>query len=188
MKVYVRKLFISFIFVLGTAGAVAQTENAASQSSIESVREPLGEYYKLGSFVVSPLARIVVYRTSQGYVPDVVRVEVNGRYHSSLQLGSFTEICLPASDGVTLSSRLLRAHGGPNNVAEITTLNLKPGHDTYVRAVEMGNGRVIFTQVAATIAMPDLQQTRRQIHAVSRAVAERACDPDVSSSYQSSSQ
>jgi OmpA-OmpF porin, OOP family len=188
MKVYVRKLFISFIFVLGTAGAVAQTENAASQSSIESVREPLGEYYKLGSFVVSPLARIVVYRTSQGYVPDVVRVEVNGRYHSSLQLGSFTEICLPASDGVTLSSRLLRPESGGNNVAETTALNLKPGRDTYVRVVEMGNGRVIFTQVAATIAMSDLQQTRRQIHAVSRAVSLRACDPDVSRSYQSSSQ
>jgi outer membrane protein OmpA-like peptidoglycan-associated protein len=179
MTANVRKLFVIFFVFLGAHIVAAQAQILPTQSSLESVTEPLGDIYKPAHAVSAPLARITLYRTTLGYAAGVISVQLNGNYHTSLQLGSFVELCLPAPDRAALGLRLLRTGEGTKNYAEITTLSLKPGQDTFVRVIETGNGRALHMVVDANTAHAELQQTRRQVHVVSRVDTAQPCEPEV---------
>lgn len=157
----------------------AQAQILPTRSSLESVTEPLGDIYKPAHAVSAPLARITLYRTTLGYAAGVISVQLNGNYHTSLQLGSFVELCLRAPDRAALGLRLLRTGEGVKNYAEITTFSLNPGQDMFIRVIETGNGRALHMVVDANTAQAELQQTRRQVHVVSRVNTAQPCEPDV---------
>lgn len=175
MKIDMRKLFSALVVMLGGVIHAA----AAIETNLERLSEPMGEFYKPAYGVAASQSRITLYRPSQGYVAGVISVQLNGNYHTSLQLGSFAELCLPATSRAFLSARMQRTGESIKNYTDITTVSLKPGQDTFVRVVDMGNSRTLFTVVEAGAALAELQQTRRQMHALSRVDAAQLCEPEV---------
>ena len=91
----------AFALVCGFATSVQaqlQSNAPAYADTTGSVTEPLGEGYLAPSKLNPKLARVTLYRPSQGFARGVAHLEINGHYHTSLQRGGFTEICVePAS-------------------------------------------------------------------------------------------
>jgi outer membrane protein OmpA-like peptidoglycan-associated protein len=151
----------------------AELENAGS------VTEPQGEDYVVPKKLNPKLARVTLYRPAQGFTPGVAHLEVNGHYHTSLQLGGYTEICVEPAD-FQLAAHMVQTGEELNNFQDATTtLKLQATQNLYVRVFEYGDGRATLTPVKGDIALAELQNTRRQIHAATRVAEAKACvEPD----------
>lgn len=168
--------------LLGTFAVCVQAQQAPAPTSAYvdlettgSVTEPQGESYVAPKKLSSKLARVTFYRPAQGSAPGVAHLEVNGHYHTSLQLGGFTEICIAPAD-LQLAAHMVQTGSELKNHQDATT-TLKPqaAQNLYVRVFEYGNGRANITPVKADIALAELKDTRRQIHATSRLAAAKEC-------------
>lgn len=149
------------------------TEAVAAEPA---ANEPLGAGYKAPLAVAASISRITFYRTAANFDSGVTRLLVNGAYHTSLQVGGFTELCMLAPARLQLSSRLVQTGEAAKNAGETSTfVNLKAGRDMYVRVAEVGNGRASFVVVDAAIAESELKQMHRQVHSVSRVQGAQTC-------------
>jgi OOP family OmpA-OmpF porin len=140
-----------------------------------SVTEPMAEPYQAKKDFKPNLARITFYRPQQGYMVGVASIEVNGRYHSALQLASYSELCLPAGR-IAIAARMTQIGSDPKGFHDATTtLNLQEGQSAYLRLVDFGDGRATITPVRAEIALTELRDTRRQAHVQSRVLGAQDC-------------
>jgi outer membrane protein OmpA-like peptidoglycan-associated protein len=127
------------------------------------------------------VARLTLYRPTNTDAEGSTGIEVNGYYHTSLQLGSFSQLCLSAPTSITLNSRLiLTGQAVKDYPAATATFKLKPAQDTYIRVSSTGNTQTRFDLVDARIAKAELRQPRRQSHAVSRVPQTVSCDAEAS--------
>ena len=84
--------------------AQPQTQTKAAESApaisdtVGSVTEPQGDAYVAPKKLSPKLARVTLYRPAHGFSSGVAHLEINGQYHTSLQLGGFSEICLEPED------------------------------------------------------------------------------------------
>ena len=140
-----------------------------------TVTEPLGESYTAPKKLNAKLARVTLYRPAQGFTPGVAHIEVNGHYHTSLQLGGYTEVCVEPAD-FKLAAHMLQTGGELKNFQDATaTLKPQADQNLYVRVFEYGDGRATLTPVKAELAQAELKDTRRQIHAATRVVDAKEC-------------
>lgn len=153
----------------------APTSAYADLETNGSVTEPKGEDYVAPKKLNPKLARVTLYRPSSGFAPGVAHLEVNGHYHTSLQLGGFTEICVePAL--FELAAHMVQTGGDLQNFQDATA-SLKPeaAQNLYVRVIENRDSRATLTPVRADVAQAELKDTRRQIHAASRVAQAKDC-------------
>jgi hypothetical protein len=155
--------------------AQPQSNTPAYADTTGSVTEPLGEGYVAPSKLNPKLARVTLYRPSQGFAPGVAQLEINGHYHTSLQRGGFTEICVePAS--FELAAQMVFIDGEFKNVQDIiATLKPEAAQNLYLRVITDGDSRATLTPVSANIALVELKNTRRQIHAATRYSQAKDC-------------
>lgn len=178
MELTKRIFFIASLAIYGVFNAYAFAEVRPVNLQTTTIKEPTGEVYKASSSVVAPLSRVTFYRLTQASGLGAVGLEINGHYHTSLQQGSFTELCMDAPTKVALSLRLVRTGELVKNVRDgAGEINLRPGQENYVRLADLGNGRVSFQVVEANAAKPELRQVNRQTHAVSRVPNALSCEP-----------
>jgi OOP family OmpA-OmpF porin len=151
----------------------AQTDEPVYRTSV--ITEPQSEGYKTPAAMPAGVSRLTVYRPAYGYGTGVVGVEVNGHFHTALQIGGYSELCLPPAT-TKFSARLTHTGQPLKNQAEATTtVDLKQGQDAYLRVADKGNNRATFELVDASTAKSELGQTRRQTHAVSRVPNAASC-------------
>jgi outer membrane protein OmpA-like peptidoglycan-associated protein len=167
---------------LPTAQAQAQKTKEAPQASNYSepekegsITEPLGRDYTAPKGLNPQLTRITFYRPAHGFAPGVAHIEINGHYHTSLQLGSYSEICLQPN-AIELAAFMVQNGTEPKNYKDATT-TLKPeaAQNLYVRVFEYGDGRATLTRVRDEVALSELKETRRQLHAVTRVEQAKEC-------------
>lgn len=168
----------AFALVCGFATSVQaqlQSNAPAYADTTGSVTEPLGEGYLAPSKLNPKLARVTLYRPSQGFARGVAHLEINGHYHTSLQRGGFTEICVePAS--LELATQMVFIDGELKNYQNANaTLKPEAAQNLYLRVITDGDNRANLTPVSANIALAELKNTRRQIHAVSRYSQPKGC-------------
>jgi OOP family OmpA-OmpF porin len=164
--------------------AQPQSNTSAHADITGSVTEPLGEGYVAPSKLNPKLARVTLYRPSQGFAPGVAQLEINGHYHTSLQRGGFTEICVePAS--FELAAQMVFIDGEFKNVQDIiATLKPEAAQNLFLRVITDGDSRATLTPVSANIALAELKNTRRQIHAASRYSQAKDCIQSAPSAKQ----
>jgi OOP family OmpA-OmpF porin len=173
-----RILLASVLVASSALSPVRALEKTAIEYRTGPLTEPVGESFDVRNKVPAPLSRITLYRTENGSGTGATGVEVNGRYHTSLQLGSFSQLCFSAPTNVTLSVRLIHTGDAVKNYAEATdSIQLRQTQEVYVRVADMGNERASLQVVDAKTAQRELRQTRRQSHAVSRVAAAASCQP-----------
>jgi outer membrane protein OmpA-like peptidoglycan-associated protein len=176
--VYVAVLLV-FISALTPDTSFAQQAhgdrvNGDSEAST-SVTEPLGLSYQEPKSIKAKNARITLYRPRQGVVSGVASLEVNGRYHSALQLAAYTELCVSPGRFV-VAARMAQVGLDPKGFRDATaTMEIQESQNVYLRLLEQGDGRATITPVQPQVALAELQDTRRQIHVVSRALGTFEC-------------
>ena len=161
--------------------AQPQTQTKAAESApaisdtVGSVTEPQGDAYVAPKKLSPKLARVTLYRPAHGFSSGVAHLEINGQYHTSLQLGGFSEICLEPED-FKLAAHMVQTGADLKNYQDATT-TLKPqaAQNLYVRVSDQGDGRATLTSVSVERAKHELQDTRRQIHAVTRVTQAQEC-------------
>jgi OOP family OmpA-OmpF porin len=163
-------VFGCFVFVPSVALSqqVNKPELGAMGEKPVSVTEPMADLYVANKKIKPKLALITFYRPQQGYMPGVASLEVNGRYHGALQLGAYSELCLPAGV-VSVAARMTQVGAQIKGFHDATTtLALQEDQSIYLRLVDFGDGRATLSQVQADIALAELKGTRRQAHVRSR--------------------
>lgn len=176
---FIKRILLATLFVwLGVFSNLAKAQPQSDDARVGTVTEPTGDSYKPSSTIGAPLSRVIFYRAAHGYGVGATGIEINGHYHTSLQLGSYAELCMAAPTKALVSARLVHVGDQVKNFRDSTTqLNLRPAQEAYVRVADMGNGRASFQVVEADIAKTELRQTRRQIHAISRVPNAVSCEP-----------
>jgi OOP family OmpA-OmpF porin len=174
-----KTFLITTIAAVNFWGAFAEAQQATKEAPapVPSVTEPLGDTYKLPKALPEGVARLTVYRPAVGFGVGVASVVMNGHYHTSLQLGAYTQVCLKPSSSISVESRL--AETGIPVKTEIdvkTAVSLKDGKDAYLRLADQGNGRAFMDVVSPDVALAELKSTRLQVHAASRVVDAVPCD------------
>jgi outer membrane protein OmpA-like peptidoglycan-associated protein len=163
---------------------VAMAQQAVTKEApapVPSVAEPLGDAYKVPKALPIGVSRLTVYRPAVGFGVGVASLMVNDHYHTSLQLGSYTHICLKPTKPASLESRLVETGTPVKTEVDIkTSVPLKEGQEVFVRLADQGNGRATIDVVAAEAAQNELKPTRLQVHAVSRVAEAVSCEvPEV---------
>ena len=169
------------VALLGLCASAAPTPQETPDSlyaepeTMGTVTEPQGENYAAPKKLNPKLARVTLYRPAQGFAAGVAHLEVNGHYHTSLQLGGFTEICVEPND-FKLAAHMVKTGGELKNDQDATAA-LKPqaAQDLYVRVFESGDSRATLTPVKSDVALTELKDTRRQIHAATRVAEAKEC-------------
>lgn len=160
-----------------TSYAWAQTEEKQAKAPVSLITEPQGETYKASKKLPAGVSRMVVYRPAVGFGVGVASLEVNGHYHTSLQLGGYSQICFKSAKPVDLSARLVETGVAVKSEADVkTSVLMKEGQDIFVRLADQGNGRASIELVNAAAAVPELSPTRLQVHAVSRVAEAVSCE------------
>lgn len=165
--------------VLAQYGSHTFAQQAADDAAMGSVTAPTGQVYKTPKSVPKSITRVTLYRPADSSGAGVTGLQVNGHYHTSLQLGSFTDVCLNAPAKAQLTARVVETGKPVQNMVDATaSLDLKAGQEAYVRVLNVGNGLTMMREVDAVVAQADLKPTRRQTHALSRVTDAVPCEPD----------
>lgn len=147
---------------------VEQKSEYADSETMGSVTEPLGESYVEPKKLDPKVVRVTFYRPSHGYPAGVASLQVNEHYHVSLQFGGYSELCLPPGR-ISLAAHMVQTGAPLKNYKDATAaLATKAGNNLYFRINEFGDSRATIAPVGADVALAELKNTRRQIHAVSR--------------------
>jgi OOP family OmpA-OmpF porin len=177
MEITKRILLASALALCGVFTNYAYAEPRSVNLQTSNVQEPTGETYKSSAQVRAPLSRVIFYRPVQSGGLGAAGLEINGHYHTSLQMGSFAELCMDAPAKVALSLRFVRTGELVKNVRDgAVEISLKPGQESYVKLSDLGSGRETFQVVEANIAKTELRQASRQTHAVSRVPNALSCE------------
>lgn len=178
---FTRKISVTataaLLMLLGVTTFNLSFAQQVAEESSGTVTEPLGEGYVQPQKLASDVARITLYRPVTGYATGVSSLQINGHYHTSLQHGSYSEICLPPGR-INLASRMVKTGSPIKDKNDATAgLPVKAGQNVFFRLAELNENRSTITPVATEVAVAELKDTRRQIHAVSRVPNSVDCFP-----------
>jgi OOP family OmpA-OmpF porin len=161
--------------ILAVLGFACQPSTAAAEAELNSIAKPLGALYASPTPLHADVARITLYRTPSQAV-GVASLQINDRYQASLQPGGYTDLCMKPS-GVDIGASLQITGERPKDLPEVSAfVNLKPRDEVFIRVVDLPKGRLSLVTVPSEVAFAELQQSRRQVHSISRVPGASACD------------
>jgi outer membrane protein OmpA-like peptidoglycan-associated protein len=159
---------IALLALLALFASSYARAQSTSVDSLGTVTEPLGENYTQPKKLDPNAARITFYRPARDNPIGVSSLQINEHYHGSLQFGSYSEICLPPGR-MSLAAQMVQTGAPLKNFKDATVaLSIYAGQNLYFRLNDNGDSRATITPVAADVALHELQNTRRQMHVVSR--------------------
>ena len=168
---------VALMVVVGVITSHTVQAQQYADETVGSVTEPVGETYTEPKKLATGVARIVFYRPEQGNASGVSSLEINEHYHTSLQFGTFSELCMPPGR-IKMASRMVQTGAVLKDFHDATAaLPIKAGQTVYVRLRENDDNRAIITPVIASVAQSELKTTRRQMHALSRVPDRVECLP-----------
>jgi OmpA-OmpF porin, OOP family len=178
------KKILGLACLLWAASASAQNVpqvEMAQQSYADNtpgVTNPQGGTFKVPRMVVAQQGRVVFYRNANVVSKKVASIYINGSYHTSLQRGGYSTVCLPP---VKLDVAARMQQNGINVRDEYDVVNalvLQSTQDVFVRVTEQANGRAVMEAVKPDMALPELVKTREQQHTISRVAEAVPCQED----------
>jgi OmpA-OmpF porin, OOP family len=172
-RVWVHQLGQAFL-----AGLVLACSVQASNAQTTPVRvniDSFGETYTTALAAPATQTRVFVYRSSQVPNAGPVNIYLNGQYHASLLRGGFTEFCA-APGAVNIKAALddaSRLHVSKLDPGQ--RLPLKAGQTLFLKVEESSPPALSIASGTEAQTKPEMLDTRRQIHTISRAKAALTC-------------
>ena len=157
-----------------TSYAQAGKDTAAATTSSVNI-DAYGDLFAASKPVSAQLSKVFFYRPTSVLAPQPVNIYLDGRYHTSLLRGGFSETCVvPGSLAVqSVLDDASRQHLGKQDAGQ--RLQFDAGKTIYLRLQESAYAPPSLQAVSAAMAQKELSGIRRQIHTVSRAKSVREC-------------
>lgn len=154
----------------GPYPALLETRSAGGNARIEV----LGQGFAEAGGVAFSQSRLVLYRAYERGTQDALSVFIQGRYHASLVEGAHSEACLPPGVADMGVRRVRVGDGGKDGVEAALRLPMPAGQTVYLKLTGQGTEAVL-QPMPAEQARHELQNSRRQLHTVSRIA--QPCEP-----------
>lgn len=137
--------------------------------------DSFGEPYTTALAANAAQTRVYVYRSNQVPNEAPVNIYLNGQYHASLLRGGFTEFCAaPGSVNVKAASDdAARLHLSKLDAGQ--RLPLTAGQTLFLKVDESKPPSLLLVSGTEAQTKPEMLNTRRQIHTISRAKAAITC-------------
>lgn len=125
-------------------------------------------------------ARVYAYRNSKSTNEQPINLYLNGRFLASLLKGGYTEFCLaPGKLQIQAANNDAgQLHAGKAQAG--TALEPQAGKLLFLKVQETGTYSARVDSLNEDLALPELRQTKAQIHTVSRAPEVQPCGTDLS--------
>ena len=134
----------------------------------------LGQQYAAVKHLAPEQTRLVLYRLD-GDGLGVITLHIDGRYHTSLQNGAFSAVCVERAS-VNLQAQPGRSWARADPAREVSQNVVMTGGQTlFVRLSEALGTRPRMDVVPAQIGAQEVQMTREQMHSVSRVSLSKPC-------------
>jgi outer membrane protein OmpA-like peptidoglycan-associated protein len=147
---------------------------AQAQERDHGVDRPLGATYTAFKDLAPEQTRLVFYRP-EGDGLGVITLHIDGRYHTSLQNGAFSALCLERAS-VNLQAQPGRSWARADAAREVSqNVVMSGGQTLYVRLSEVLATRPRMDVVPASIGAQEVQTTREQMHSLSRVPLAKPC-------------
>lgn len=147
---------------------------AVAQDSQHGVERALGAPYTAFKDLAPEQTRLVFYRP-EGDGLGVITLHVDGRYHTSLQNGAFSALCLERAS-VNLQAQPGRSWARSDTAREVSQNVIMSGGQTlFIRLSEVLATRPRMDVVPANIGAQEAQTTREQMHSLSRVSLAKTC-------------
>jgi OOP family OmpA-OmpF porin len=175
------KLVFGILSVSAACAVHAQASTEAASSASVNI-EAYGDVFAKAAPVASHLSKVFIYRPNAVPAPQPVNIYLDGRYHTSLLKGGFSEFCvIPGSVAVlSVLDDASRQHLGKQEAGQ--RMQFSPGKTLYFRLQESLYAPPSLQMVNPSQAHMELKNTRRQIHTISRVKAVRECEEGVEAS------
>ena len=164
------------VCALGSSLALQAQPTTEPASATPQVIAKFGDKFQIEQRAPSQQARLFVYRQANAMRTAPVNIYLEGRFHTALQSGGYTEFCA-APGRLTIQSVYDDAqamHLGKEAPGQPWLL--KAGEILRLRVNEGGTAAMSLLEVAPEPARKELALTAAQIHVLSRAPAAVACD------------
>lgn len=154
--------------------------SAQSQLSPDAPPTPpivtFGEKFQTAQRAPAQQTRLFIYRPSSATTAPPVNIYLDGRFHTALLSGGYSEFCAapgklsiqPAYDD---AQKMHLGKEGPG-----AAWMLKAGQSLFLRVNETQPTAVFLQEVAPELGKKELPRMAAQIHVLSRAPAVQACD------------
>ena len=183
MMKYGKNALLKMLIVLwsvSTFSVAAQQVEGRQAQKLGTVVDPKGEVFEKTTIISPPLTQLIIYRLLDSKSQNAAGVEINGHYHTSLQAGSYSELCMPAPVHALISTRMAELQQTVRNDVDATKkLDLQPTQAAYLRITELSDGRAKLDVVTPETAKKELQQTYLQLHAASRVPNAGSCSQEL---------
>jgi OOP family OmpA-OmpF porin len=168
-----KKSISAFLLLVCCVSQVAAQGDGNLQSELppSATIEPFGARYATALTASPQQARVLVYRPGPAAKDEPVNIYLNGRYHTSLLRGGYSEFCAAAGP-VAVHAVLADArkmHTGKQGAGQSWTF--QSGKLLYLKVQEAGR----LAEVSAEQAQRELPMTAQQIHTLSRAPVVEDC-------------
>ena len=160
-------------FAMFSAGLLMSPALLRAQSDIGGGIVSFGDTFAKADPAPVAQARVIVYRSVSASVAEPVNVYLEGRFHTALLRGGFSEFCLKPGD-LSLQTALddkRRQHLGKRAAGQ--RLSFTAGKIHFLRVNEGSDP--LLQPVQPAQALSELAQTRQQVHVVSRAHLAQPC-------------
>jgi len=163
--------FRIWLVLVGISGAFFSWPAVAGERSITHA---LGTGYTPVKELSSEQSRLVFYRP-EGDGLGVITLHIDGRYHTSLQDGAFSVICLDRAL-VNLQAQPGRSWARADPSREVSqNVVMSGGQTLFVRLTEALATRPRMEVVPSHVAAQEVQTTRLQTHSLSRVTLAKPC-------------
>lgn len=155
-------------------GAGMLALSALAQDPGLGLDRALGQPYAALKNIAPEQTRLVLYRP-EGDGLGVITLHIDGRYHTSLQNGAFSAVCVERAS-VNLQAQPGRSWARADSAREVSqNVVMSGGHTLFVRLSEALGARPRLDVVPAHIGAQEVQTTREQMHSVSRVSLAKPC-------------
>lgn len=160
---------------LSVSHAHAQTSVLTNQAGVNARIDVLGALFTPPAAIGASQARMVFYRAAnRDALPGAIGVFVNGRYHTSLVPGGFSQLCL-SPGAVEIGARQFRVgQTAKDNYDTVSALELPSSQTQFLSVFEV-SGRPVMKPVPANQAIMEMAGTRQQMHTISRVANAQNC-------------
>jgi OOP family OmpA-OmpF porin len=167
----------SFLLILLTlAGWSAQanepkTKDSSAQKTELALIQPFGSRFVKADPAPAPQARVLIYRVAQAAKLEPVNIYLNGRFHTSLLLGGYSEFCAQPHEVLT--------HAVLGDARKMHTGRLEPGQKwqfqsgqtLFLKVLESGR----LQETPAEQALKEISGTSLQAHLITRSDVPKDC-------------
>lgn len=172
---FINRFYFLLIFLIltGWSAQANETKNkdSSAQKTEHALIQPFGSRFVKADPAPAQQARVLIYRVGQAVKLEPVNVYLNGRFHTSLLLGGYSEFCAQPHEVIThaVLGDAKKMHTGRLDLGQ--KWQFQPGQTLFLKVLESGR----LQETPAEQALQEIAGTSLQVHLITRSDVPKDC-------------